>query len=235
MKSIGKKPVIIACAALVTVGAILVYAYETPATSPAASQSAQGETGSASAAQDSAKEHVQPKTSPAPAASESAPAAPPLPGGEQASGTANYDVAALPRPVQRMLEKILTAAQSGDVEAMRPVLESNEIKPLVQPGATTDPIAYWKEHSADGSGRDYLAALLNVFASGYAETGEDGQKMYVWPHFAKRDLKSLSPQEQVDLYRIVSPEKAAEMMKSGKYAYFHAGISETGVWQYFME
>src|SRR4029079_2159859 len=42
-----------------------------------------------------------------------------------------YDFNALPNPVTRMLQPIADAAQSGDIEKMRPVFESNELKPMV--------------------------------------------------------------------------------------------------------
>ena len=54
-----------------------------------------------------------------------------------AAGTADqapkalYDFNALPDPVKRMIEAIAEAAQSGEIEKMRPVLESNELKPML--------------------------------------------------------------------------------------------------------
>src|SRR4030067_1907410 len=41
-----------------------------------------------------------------------------------------YDFNALPDPVKRMLEQIVVAAESGEIETMRPGLESNELKPM---------------------------------------------------------------------------------------------------------
>jgi hypothetical protein len=71
-----------------------------------------------------------------------------------------YDFNALPNPVKRMLQQIADAAQSGDIEKMRPVFESNELKPMVTTAYVDDPIAFWKKASADGTGRDVLAAIL---------------------------------------------------------------------------
>ncbi|MEC9369114.1 MAG: hypothetical protein VX871_10545, partial [Pseudomonadota bacterium] len=50
----------------------------------------------------------------------------------------------LPAPVARMRAAIMEAARTGDVEAMRPVLESNELKPLVSHDGPQDAIAFWK-------------------------------------------------------------------------------------------
>jgi hypothetical protein len=140
--------------------------------------------------------------------------------------TASYDLDALPDPVKRMLERIATAAQSGEIDNMLPVFESNELKPMVAAAAVGDPIALWKKESADGSGRDILAAMLNVLSSGYARVGQGPDEMYVWPYFAA---------QEVELYRIVPRERVADMKKSGKYDYYRLGIAPNGVWHYFLQ
>ncbi|MGH6736390.1 MAG: hypothetical protein ACRECX_09985 [Methyloceanibacter sp.] len=146
-----------------------------------------------------------------------------------------YDLATLPDPVQRMLTEIILTAQSGDIEAMRPVLESNELKPMVAAAHVDDPIAYWKEQSVDGTGRDVLAAMLNVLASGFVLTGTGHDEMYVWPYFAEVDITKLTPEQEVELYRTVPPQLAVPMKKSGKYTYYRLGVSPTGVWHYFLQ
>jgi hypothetical protein len=153
--------------------------------------------------------------------------------GARATPEILYDFAALPPPVQRMAEKIAEAAQSGDIEQMRPVFESNELKPMVAGDYVEDPIALWKQQSVDGSGRDVLAAMLNALASGYVKTGTGHDEMYVWPYFAAMDLAKLTPPQEVELYRIVPADKAAEMKKDGKYTGHRLGISAHGVWHYF--
>jgi hypothetical protein len=158
-----------------------------------------------------------------------------------AAGAANqsqkplYDFNALPDPVKRMLEGIAAAAQSGEIEKMRPVLESNELKPMVAAAHVDDPIALWKKESADGSGRDVLAAMLNVMSSGYVRVGQGQDEMYVWPYFAETGLSALTPAQEVELYRIVPPQLAAAMKKSGKYGYYRLGIAPNGVWHYFLQ
>jgi hypothetical protein len=157
-----------------------------------------------------------------------------------AAGTADqapkalYDFNALPDPVKRMIEAIAEAAQSGEIEKMRPVLESNELKPMIAADHVDDPIAFWKKESADGSGRDVLAAMLNVMSAGYARVGKGQDEMYVWPYFAETGLSALTPAQEVELYRIVPPQLAAPMKKSGKYSYYKLGIAPTGVWHYFL-
>ena len=157
-----------------------------------------------------------------------------------AAGTADqapkalYDFNALPDPVKRMIEAIAEAAQSGEIEKMHPVLESNELKPMIAADHVDDPIAFWKKESADGSGRDVLAAMLNVMSAGYVRVGKGQDEMYVWPYFAETGLSALTPAQEVELYRIVPPQLAAPMKKSGKYSYYKLGIAPTGVWHYFL-
>jgi len=146
-----------------------------------------------------------------------------------------YDATALPEPVQRILREMILAARTGDIEKMRLVLESNELKPMVAAEHVRDPIAYWKERSVDGSGRDVLAAMLNLLDSGFVLTGKDHAAMYVWPYFAEVDLAKLTPAQEVELYRVVPPKRAAAMKKKGKYDYYRLGVSPSGVWHYFIE
>jgi hypothetical protein len=146
-----------------------------------------------------------------------------------------YDFNALPDPVKRMLKQIAGAAESGDIEAMRIVFESNELKPMVAASFVDDPIAFWKKASADGTGRDVLAAMLNVLSTGYVRLGQGKDEIFIWPYFAATDLAKLTPAQEVELYRIVPPDLAVAMKKSGKYSYYRLGVSPTGVWQYFLQ
>lgn len=146
-----------------------------------------------------------------------------------------YDFGALPDPVKRVIEQIAEAAQSGEIENMRPVLESNELKPMVAAAYVEDPIAHWKKQSVDGTGRDVLAAMLNVMSAGFVRIGNGQDEMYVWPYFAEVDLSKLTPAQEVELYRVAAPEIAVPMKKSGKYGYYRLGISPSGVWHYFIQ
>jgi hypothetical protein len=134
-----------------------------------------------------------------------------------------------------MLQRMAEAAQSGEIENLRPVFESNELKPMVAADYVEDPVAFWKKQSADGSGRDVLAAMLDVMSAGYVRTGQGQDEMYVWPYFAETDLKRLTPSQEVELYRVVPPSLAVSMKKEGKYSYYRLGISPSGVWHYFIQ
>ena len=212
-----------AVAALVAGTAFIVYAYrggERPALAQSPAQAAEPEPAPESG-------RLAPKPDPAASEAEKPESVTRVP--------AQYDLTVLPDPVKRMLESMVVAAQSGDIETMRPVLESNELKPMVSAGAVDDPIAYWKRVSADGEGREILAAMLNVLSSGYVRVGEGREEMFVWPYFAEADLRQLAPAQEVDLYRMMPPRAAATMKRSGRYDYFRIGIAPDGVWHYFLQ
>jgi len=234
-----------AFAALVAVAIFLVYGYRERQPSP-------GMAGAASEAV-AAPAEVQPPAAPQPAQSkDQAPALEPLePAGEAKPPTAKapakaaltgggaaevlYDPNVLPDPIKNTLQGIVVAAQSGNIDEMLPVLQENELPPMLAATAVSDPIAYWRKASADGEGRDILAAMLNVFSSGFVRTGDGKDAVYVWPYFAEMDLSKLTPEQEVELFRIVPAPQALEMKKSGKYTYYRAGIGGDGVWHYFLQ
>jgi hypothetical protein len=146
-----------------------------------------------------------------------------------------YDPQSLPAAVKQTLQEIFETAQGGDIDAMRPVLEENELKPMVAATHVDDPVAFWKKNSADGEGRDVLAALLNILSTGYVKSGQGNDAIYIWPYLAEMDLTKLTPAQEVELFRIVPTDKALAMKKSGKYSYYRIGVSPTGVWQYFLQ
>ena len=146
-----------------------------------------------------------------------------------------YDFNRLPDEIRNTLQSIVVAAQSGNIDNMLPVLQENELPPILSATAVNDPIAFWKKASADGQGRDILAAIMNVFSSGFLRKGEGKDVMYIWPYFAEMDLTKLTPAQEVDFYRVVPPPQGVEMKKSGKYTYYRAGIGADGVWHYFMQ
>ena len=142
---------------------------------------------------------------------------------------------ALPPRVRAMRTAILEAARSGDVEELRPVLESNELKPQVSFGAVKDPIAHWKETSGDKQGREILAVLIDILEMPFVRTkaGTDDE-MYIWPYLAEADLEKLTPAQEVDLYRLVKPTEATAMREFGGYIWYRLGIGRDGTWHFFV-
>jgi hypothetical protein len=143
----------------------------------------------------------------------------------------------LPAAVREMCEAILSAVLSGRIEDLRAAYEMNELRPAIADEAVTDPIAYWRQVSGDGEGREILAALAQILDAGYAilPLGPDleNNKIYVWPYFAEIPLDLLSPGQEVELLRLVPPAAAKEMKVKGKYTHWRLAIGADGVWHSF--
>lgn len=143
----------------------------------------------------------------------------------------------LPAPVEEMHQAILAATRTGQIEDLIVPLDWNELTPDVADDAVDDPIAYWKKTSADGEGREILAALANILQMRPAELplGKDLENniIYVWPYLAEANLDELTPAEEVELLRLVSPQKAKEMRKAKKWTWWRLSIGADGTWHSF--
>jgi len=143
----------------------------------------------------------------------------------------------LPTLVQEMREAILAASRSGDIEDLRTVLDWNEPKPHIGKEATEDPIAYWKKISADGAGREILAVLAEILECGYTALplGSDIENnlVFIWPGIAEADLSKLTPQQEVWLYRLVSPAEAKDMIEAKRWKWWRLAIGADGTWHTF--
>lgn len=158
----------------------------------------------------------------------------PAPKAKAASAPISYGTEGLPGPVLEMRDAILSAVRSGRIEELKIAIEMNEMKPNFGDGPVPDPIAHLKQASGDGEGRDVLAALANLLEAGYATLplGRDleNNRIYVWPYFAETGLQDLTPAQEVELYRLVSPAAAKEMRVKGRYTHWRVGIAADGTW-----
>jgi len=165
---------------------------------------------------------------------------PPAPGSEDRVALPNGKVfrtdAALPAPVLQMRERLKAAAQSGDVESLRNILQRQTNQPVLAFGEVDDPIVFLKESSNDGEGRELLAIMLELLEAPYSITpAEDGEPaIYVWPAYAAHNLENLSPAELIDVYKIVSHTDLEEMQLYGGWYFFRVGIDAAGEWRYFV-
>ena len=145
------------------------------------------------------------------------------------------DLSALPAPVGRMRDRILEAARSGDISALHPVVEMNELKPTISFGGASDPVAYWKQTSGDGQGREIMAIMSEILEMPFARTDAGtSNEMYVWPYLAVLPPDKLTPAQQVDLYRLVTPKEAKTMNEFGSYIHYRLGIGRDGTWHFFV-
>jgi hypothetical protein len=174
----------------------------------------------------------------------------------------HYGSEGLPGAVEDMREAILSAVRSGNIEDLRHAYELNELKPDLGPDVgrgpgrdlgselgsnpgsdrakpIADPVAYWRGISGDGAGREILAILATLLDGGYVSLalGRDleNDRVYVWPYFAEVPLDSLSPAQEVELLRLVSSARAAEMKAAGKYTYWRLAIGADGTWHSFKQ
>jgi hypothetical protein len=144
---------------------------------------------------------------------------------------------ALPPSVVDMREQILAAVHSGNIAELKGAIEWNEIKPDFGAKANEDPIAYWKQMSSDGQGREILAVLGNLLALPPARIaiGRDAENttVYVWPYLAELPPDGLRPGEEVDLYRLMTPAAAKAMREAKKWSWWRIAIGADGTWHTF--
>jgi hypothetical protein len=144
-------------------------------------------------------------------------------------------VAELPQPVQAMREKLIAAARSGNIEALRGLMQAQPQPPAVAFGDPGDPIEYLKSLSADADGREILAILLEVLESGFVHVGAGAASdYYVWPYFAQYPLNALTPEQIVELFTLVTAADFEDMKSYGAYTFFRVGIAADGRWLFFL-
>lgn len=146
-----------------------------------------------------------------------------------------YDPSLLPAPVARMREQIIAAARTGDIERMRVVLEANELPPTVSFGGETDAIAFWKQQSGDPDGREILAIMIEILEAGFVHLDPGtAQEIFVWPYFYALPLGGLTPEQEVELYKLITPQDRAGMEEFGAYVFYRLGIGPDGTWHFFV-
>lgn len=146
-----------------------------------------------------------------------------------------YDLSQLPAPVRKMRDWIVQAAKTGDLNSFTAILKRNKATLSFSFGDETDPIAYWRQSSADGTGRDILAHMVQVFSSGFVrlDPGTENEA-YIWPYHFSYPLDQLTPAQEVELYQLITPEDRKGMIDAGGYIGFRGGISADGAWQFFV-
>lgn len=143
----------------------------------------------------------------------------------------------LPDHVADLRDAILTAARSGDINELQSAFEVSGNVPDLGISPRSDPIKVLKDRSADPQGRDTLAAIVEMLdmPPSTLPFGNDIENnlIYVWPYLSTRPLDKLTPAEEVDLYRLVTPELATEMRKKKRWLWWRLVISADGTWTLF--
>lgn len=141
----------------------------------------------------------------------------------------------MPAPVREKHQKLIDAANSGDLEQLRAVMKGEREQPAVAFGDPGDPIEYLKALAADPDGREILAILLEVLRSGFVHVGVGtSDELYVWPYFAQYPIEALTPQQMVELFTLLTAADYEDMKSYGSYTFFRVGIAPDGSWKFFI-
>ncbi len=143
----------------------------------------------------------------------------------------------LPASVAEMRDGILVAVKSGRIEDLQVPIAWNELPPAFAAEPTPDPIAYFKKQSGDGEGREILAVLAAILEAGHAiiPVGKDVENshLFVWPRFAELPLDKLTPEDEVQLYRLITPAMLKSMREKKKWTWYRLAIGADGTWHSF--
>ncbi len=145
------------------------------------------------------------------------------------------DMSKLPAPVAQMRERILAAARSGDLRAVAALMKSKDGTTIFSSSDARDPIDFWRESYPDSGGIEALSILISILETPcvHVEPGTQ-QDMYLWPYFARMPLRDLTPEQKVELFRIVTGSDYKDMLETGAYSFYRVGIGSDGNWQLFV-
>lgn len=145
------------------------------------------------------------------------------------------DPAELPPAVQETRAALIEVARSGDIEGLRAIIEAQGSTPTVSFGLPDDPVGYLKETSGDEAGREILAILLNALEMPHAVLGNETEgQSFAWPYLSQLDPTELTPEQEVDAYRLVSVEELQGIRDFGGWIHWRVFIGPDGEWQAFV-
>jgi hypothetical protein len=143
------------------------------------------------------------------------------------------DLSLLPPAVARTRDRILAAARSGNLQGLAAIVQADET--TFSRSDERDPAAFWRANYPDSEGLEALSILTTILEAPFvhADRGTQ-QEVYLWPYFARVPLKTLSREQKVVLFKIVTGGDYKDMLAFGTYAFFRVGISPDGIWQFFV-
>lgn len=145
------------------------------------------------------------------------------------------DLSRLPEKVRQTRARILEAAKTGDLNRVATVMQSNEMMPVFSFGGGKDPVEFWQNSYPDSDGLEALGILIEILEMPFVHLDKGSpQEMYVWPYFYGMPLNRLTPEQKVELFRLVTGTDWREMLDFGAYIFFRVGISPDGVWHFFV-
>lgn len=154
----------------------------------------------------------------------------------QGGSVVSSDLGLLPEAVRAKHDMLLAAARTGDIAAIKAIMDKEPAPVTVSFGGPDDPIAYLKEVSADGEGRETLAILADLLETPFAAIDNgDGKAVYVWPYLAgMNDLSKMTPADEVVAIQLLGADKLTELRELGAWYNWRAYIGADGAWQAFV-
>ena len=145
------------------------------------------------------------------------------------------DMSKLPPAVALMRERILAAARTGKLDVLVSAMQSSKTLPIFSQAGDKDPIAYWRRNYPDSEGVEVLAILSEILDTPCVRVDAGTpEEMYVWPYFARTPLKTLTAEQKVELFKIVTGGDYKDMLNAGTYNFFRLGIGHDGGWRFFV-
>jgi hypothetical protein len=143
------------------------------------------------------------------------------------------DLSLLPPAVARTRDRILAMARSGNLPGLAAIVQADET--TFSWSDERDPAAFWLANYPDSEGLEALSILTTILEAPFTHVERDTQQdVYLWPYFARVPIKTLSREQKVALFKIVTGGDYKDMLAFGSYAFFRVGISPDGTWQFFV-
>ena len=143
------------------------------------------------------------------------------------------DLSLLPPAVARSRDRILAAARSGNLPGLAAIVQADET--TFSWSDERDAASFWRASYPDSEGLEALSILTTILEAPFVRVDRGTQQeVYLWPYFARVPLKTLSREQKVALFKIVTGSDYRDMLAFGTYSFFRVGISPDGTWQFFV-
>jgi hypothetical protein len=139
--------------------------------------------------------------------------------------TAAAQPAGLPQPVAETHAALLEAAESGDYEALRPLLPASGFSYTFGSEVQGGPIAFWQQLETQ-TGERPLEILARILRLPYTLSGG----RYIWPFAYDKQQDELTAYERELLGDLANSYSGA----GSGYLGWRAGIEPDGTWRFFI-
>ena len=147
------------------------------------------------------------------------------------------DLRLLPSRVAAIREKILEACATGDIEALRVPIDSNEVRPMFERGMKRapgeDPIGRLKALSFDGKGREMLELLRAILRRPFVTVTRGPTVLYVWPFFAVKPPADPTLEERETMLACIRFADLRGVDSEVQARPMEIAIGSDGTWHYF--